>query len=42
MYELINVLGHIEVYQDGRFLFSADTISEAYAELEKEAVSLGT
>lgn len=36
MYQFRNVRGHIEVYRDGRFVFSADTLSEAYAELKKE------
>lgn len=32
-----NVNGHYEVYDDnGQFLFSADTISEAVKELENE------
>ncbi len=34
MYEFRSVNGHIEVYDsDGDFLFSADTMGEAYAEL---------
>ena len=34
-----NVNGHIEVYDpDGNFLFSADTLAEARAELRKEAL----
>lgn len=33
MYELRSVRGHVEVYRDGRFCFSADTLSEAEAEL---------
>lgn len=36
MYQFRNVRGHIEVYLDGAFLFSADTLSEAYAELKQE------
>lgn len=40
MYEFINVLGHIEVFLDGEFQFSADTMAEACAELREEAVSL--
>lgn len=35
MYEMKNVKGHIEVYKDGRFLFSADTYSEAVSEITK-------
>ena len=34
MYELIFVRGHVEVYLDGEFCFSADTRSEAEAEIE--------
>ena len=34
MYEFRNVRGHIEVYLNGDFLFSADTMGEAYAELK--------
>lgn len=30
-----NVLGHIEVFLDGVFQFSADTMSEALAELKE-------
>ena len=33
--EFRNVRGHIEVYIDGVFQFSADTISEAKEELRK-------
>lgn len=36
MYQFRNVRGHIEVYLNGRFVFSADTMSEAYAELKQE------
>lgn len=36
MYQFRNVRGHIEVYLDGCFVFSADTMSEAYAELQNE------
>lgn len=31
-----NVNGHYEVFRDGQFIFSADTMSEAVRELEKE------
>lgn len=34
MYEFRHVKGHIEVYLDGEFQFSADTIQEAREELE--------
>lgn len=33
MYELYFVRGHVEVYLDGEFCFSADTRSEAEAEI---------
>lgn len=33
MYEFRNVKGHIEVYFNGVFLFSADTMQEAETEL---------
>ncbi len=33
MYELIFVRGHIEVYLNGEFCFSADTRGEAEAEI---------
>ena len=33
MYEMRNVHGHVEVYLNGRFCFSADTESEAEREL---------
>lgn len=36
MYEFRNVMGHIEVYRDGIFQFSADNLSEAYTELNNE------
>ena len=36
MYEFRYVKGHIEVFLDGEFQFSADTISEARKELEQE------
>lgn len=34
MYELRYVRGHVEVYRNGRFCFSADTRGEAEAEIE--------
>ena len=34
MYELKFVRGHVEVYRNGAFCFSADTRSEAEAEIE--------
>lgn len=33
MYELCFVRGHVEVYLNGEFCFSADTRSEAEAEI---------
>ncbi len=33
MYEIRNVYGHVEVYLDGSFCFSADTEGEAEREL---------
>ena len=36
MYEFRYVKGHIEVYLDGKFQFSADTMKEAREELENE------
>ena len=36
MYEFRKVREHIEVYLNGEFQFSADTISEANAELKQE------
>lgn len=35
-YELRSVCGHIEVFLDGSFQFSADTVKEATDELRKE------
>lgn len=32
--EIRYVMGHVEVYRDGEFLFSADTETEARRELE--------
>lgn len=34
-YDFVNVNGHIEVYYRGEFQFSADTMAEAYHELEE-------
>lgn len=34
MYEFRHVNGHIEVFLDGEFQFSADTMQEAYSELK--------
>lgn len=34
MYEIEFVRGHVEVYLDGEFCFSADTRSEAEKEIE--------
>lgn len=34
MYDFRNVMGHVEVYLHGTFLFSADTMEEARRELE--------
>lgn len=34
MYEFRNVYGHVEVYFDGVFFFSADTECEAQQELD--------
>lgn len=34
MYELRHVKEHIEVYLNGEFLFSADTVQEAFREME--------
>lgn len=33
MYDFKSVMGHVEVYLDGEFLFSADNMSEAKNEL---------
>ena len=35
-YELRNVRGHYEVFCNGEFLFSADSVSEAKKEIEME------
>ncbi len=34
-YEFKNVRGHIEVFLNGEFQFSADTMAEAYHELKE-------
>lgn len=34
MYDFRNVYGYIEVYYNGKFVFSADTIEEAQRELQ--------
>lgn len=34
MYEIKAVRGHVEVFLDGVFCFSADTMSEAEAEID--------
>lgn len=34
-YEFRNVRGHIEVFLNGEFQFSADTMAEAYHELKE-------
>lgn len=39
MYEFRPVMGHIEVYLNGEFQFSADTIEEAHEELRMEGVN---
>ena len=39
MVEIRNVRGHIQVYMNGKFLFSADTEREAREELEYYAES---
>ena len=36
MYEFRNVMGHIEVYRYGSFLFSADSRAEAEQEIRKQ------
>lgn len=35
MYDFVNVHGHVEVYYEGEFLFSADTYAEAEQEVEE-------
>lgn len=39
MYEFRHVRGHVEVYLDGVFQFSADTESEARRELEERSAA---
>ena len=36
MYEFRHVNGHIEVYENGIFVLSADTMGEAYREVYSE------
>lgn len=36
-YEFIHVRGHVEVFKDGEFVLSADTLAEAERELENVA-----
>ena len=36
-YELRNVRGHVEVFLDGQFQFSADTKTEAIREINNES-----
>ena len=38
-YKIIHVNGHYEVYINGQFYCSADTVAEAAKELENEQVS---
>lgn len=38
MYEFREIKGHIEVYLNGEFQFSADNISEARDELENGGI----
>lgn len=35
MYEIKNVRGHVEVFFDGKFCFSADTVGEAENEIDR-------
>lgn len=37
MYEIRWVRGHVEVYRDGKFCFSADNRTEAEREIEQMA-----
>ena len=39
MYQIKNVKGHIQVYYEGKFLFSADSEREAREELKEYAES---
>lgn len=39
MYTMRNIQGHIQVYRNGEFLFSADTEREAREELREYAES---
>ena len=36
-YDFREIRGHIQVYLDGKFLFSADTMREAIEEIELES-----
>ena len=38
-YDFREIRGHIQVYLDGEFLFSADTMREAIEEIEEEKKS---
>lgn len=35
MYEIRNRNGHVEVFLDGAFVFSADTVGEAQSEIDE-------
>lgn len=35
MVEIVHVRGHVEVYEDGKFLFAADNEKEAEEEIEE-------
>jgi len=39
MYDFKKVRGHVAVYLDGVFQFSADSISEAHDEIQKQSNS---
>ena len=39
MYSICNIKGHVQVFLDGKFLFSADTEREAREELKEYAES---
>lgn len=36
MIQYKSVNGHVEVYRNGQFVLSADTIAEAYEEMNKQ------
>lgn len=40
MFEYRNVKGHVEVFLDGEFMLSADTLQEAKREVEKLEVAI--